>query len=150
MAQTSSKFIDRNKILVFDFDPDSADPVDVSFEDFRDYEYLVVLAIRTIGTGALDGFRILGNSDSAGGDTDVVLKTHAVGSEPNLIPDFLVLSVSSSEMAQEGSDASPEQTDLRYVSANLELATNTDEFIIVYIFANAKHPTSGLTADTIQ
>lgn len=150
MAQTSRKFIDRNKILVFDFDPDSADATDVSFEDFRDYEYLTVLAIRTIGTGALDGFRLLGNSDSGGADTDVVLKTHGVASEPNLIPDFLVLNVSSSEMAQEGSDASPEQGDLRFVSANLELATSTDEFIIVYIFSNAKHETQGLTADTIQ
>lgn len=148
MAQTSSKFVDENKVVIFDFDPDSADPVDVGWEDFRDYEYLTVIIIRTIGTGALDGFRLLGNSASDGSDTDVVLKTHAVGSEPNLIPDSLVLTVSASEMAQEGEDGS--QSDLRFVSASLELATSTDEFIVEYIFSNAHHPTLGLTADTVQ
>lgn len=137
-ALGSQSFVANNLVTVYDFDPDESAAVDISWVDMRDYDELTVLAIRTIGTGALDGFTILSNPTSTGGGTDVEVKSHAIASEPDALADFVVLSCHSSELSGN-----------RYVSASLEAATSTDEFIVVYIRSKARHGRLNLTADTI-
>lgn len=143
----SQHFLANNKVTFYDFDPDSADPVDVTWVDMRDYAGITIVFVRTIGTGALDTFKILGNPASDGSGTDVTLKTHAVGSEPNLIPDYLFLEVTAQEIAAESGDDS---NAYRYVTASCEFATSTDEAIVGYFRWGAKQAQLDLTADLVQ
>ncbi len=149
MALVSDKISSEIRVLTFDFDPDSANATDVSFEDMQDWSKLMIIFFRTVGTGNLDTFKILANSASDGSDTDVTIKTHAVASEPNAVGDSIFLELIDDEIAQEGNDASPKQTDLRFVSANLEFATSTDEGVVVYIFSGAKRAAAGRTVQKI-
>lgn len=133
----AQKWLSDNLVTVYDHDPDGTDATDVGWVDCRDYKTFVVILIRTIGTGATDGFRILANPESDGSGTDVVIKTHAVGDEPDAIPDFLVLECDHTELGG-----------ARYVSASVETAVDTDEFIVVYVRSNGTSKLD-LTADTV-
>lgn len=145
--QSSVKLSANLKVTVYDFDPDATAAADVSWQDMRDYRWFMCIFVRTIGTSALDTFAILANDESDGGGTDATIKSHAVASEPNLLPDMVVLECTAEELAQEGADAGVE---LRYVSASCEFATGTDEGILIYIFGGPRFAASGLTADVIQ
>ena len=146
MAQSPDKLLSNLKVLLFDFDPDSADAVDISWQDFRDFERIVIFFFRTVGTGALDTFRLLANTGSTGGGTDVVVASHAVATEPNLLGDYIFLEANASMIAQEAADAGI--ANVRYVSANVEFATSTDEGVIGYIM-EPRRAYDGLSADTI-
>jgi hypothetical protein len=135
-------FRSNNLVTVYDFDPDSANATDVGWVDMRDYGALTVLAIRTIGTGAVDGFKILANTASDGSGTDFEVKSHATATEPDAIADFVVLEASAEEIRSGGEG-------YRYASAQIELATSTDEMIVVYICSQPRFPHDDLTADII-
>lgn len=141
-ALASEKFASNHSVTMYDFDPDGTDPVDVGWVDLRDYEGIHVTAFRSVGTGTIAAFQILGNSASDGSGSDVVLKSHALGSAPDAVGDYIHLEVTAAELAALG-------TDLRYVSASLDLAVATDECVVTYIRYNSKRATSGLTADSI-
>lgn len=142
VASASSHIIDNNAITVYDFDPGNTDKNDVAWVDMRDSAWLLVIFIRTIGTSNLDTFEILANPQSNGGGTDVNIKTHAVASEPNLIPDFIFLECSALEIQAAGAD-------LRYVTASLEFATNSDEAIVIYIREAGRFHRRDLTVETV-
>ena len=141
-AVTTDKITSTMKVLHFDFDPDGSDAVDVSWQDMRDFAAILVSFFRTVGTGDLDAFKILGNSASDGSGTDAEIKDHALGSQPDAVGDYIFLSALASEFSALG-------TDLRYVSANLEFATSTDEGVVTYILTQPKFQYQDLTADTI-
>lgn len=136
----------RLQVTQYDFDPDNANKNDVAWVDMRDSEAILVGFFRTVGTGALDTFEILGNSESGGGGTDVNIKVHAVASEPNLVGDYVWLECTAAEVNQAGVDAGV--ADIRYVTASLEFATDSDEGVVTYI-RKGKRQFSGLTADSI-
>lgn len=136
-------FRSNNKVTVYDFDPDSANATDVGWVDMSGWGVLTVLAIRTIGTGALDGFSILANTASDGSGTDFTVKTHAVASEPDAISDFVILEASAEEIRSGGEG-------YHYASANLEFATATDEMIVVYIQSQPRFAYADLAADQIS
>lgn len=125
----------------YDFDPGGTDPVDVGWVDMRDYDSILITFFRTIGTGAVDTFKIIANSASDGGGTDVEVKAHAVTSEPDAVGDYIFLECTAADLQSVGDD-------LRYVSASVEFATGTDEGVVTYI-RRAKRQYAGLTADTI-
>ena len=137
MPTDTQKFLANNLVTVHDFDPDESAAVDVAWVDMQGHNEFTVIAIRTVGTGALDGFTILSNPESDGSGTDVTIKTHAIASEPDAFLDFVVLECNAEEL---GSN--------RYVSASLEAATSTDEFLVVYIRGGGKAYLDQ-TADTI-
>lgn len=141
-AQQNQKLRSQLKVLQFDFDPDGTDPVDVSWQDMRDYGRLLVGFFRTVGTGNLDTFNIIANSQADGSGGDVVVKSHAVAAEPNAVGDYIFLECTAQELAALG-------TDLRYVSAQLEFATGTDEGVVTYIFGDPRWQRDGLTADVV-
>lgn len=131
------------KVTQYDFDPDSADAVDVAWVDMRDYDRILCGFFRTVGTGDIDTMRVIGNPQSNGGGTDVVIKTKTLtGVQPNAVGDYNFIEVSADEIVAAGED-------LRYVSLQLEFATSTDEGVVTYIRGGAKYPQSGLTADVI-
>lgn len=132
----------------FDFDPNVDTPVDVGWVDMRDFKYLLVSFFRTVGTGAVDAFKIIANSASDGSGTDVVVKEHAVGSEPDAVGDQLFLEISSQELGGLG-DHPDNELALRYVSAQIEFATATDEGVVTYIMSGPRFPREDLTADIV-
>ena len=148
-AQTSEKIKSIHKIEYFDFDPGNTNANDISWVDMRDYERFLIAFIRTIGTSALDTFEILANDSSDGSGTDVNIKVHAVASEPNLIPDYIFLECTAEEIGQLGA-AQSTPLDLRYVTASVEFATNSEEAIIGYIRTRPRFASTGLTPDSIQ
>ena len=135
-------------IKAYDFDPDGTNAVDVAWVDMRDYEVILIGFFRTIGTGALDTFSLLGNSESDGSGTDVTVKAHAVASEPNATGDQIWLEISAQEIQEQARAAGVD--DVRYVTASAEFATGTDEGVVMYIRGETKHAVSGLTADIIS
>ena len=62
----------------FDFDPDSADATDVGWIDCTDYDAILFSFFRTVGTSAMDTFKVLGNTLATGAGTDVTIKTKTI------------------------------------------------------------------------
>lgn len=145
--QDSRKFFANNAMELIDHDPDVDTAVDVKWVAFKDFFRFAVGIMRTVGTGAVDGFKILGNTEEDGSGTDVTLKVHAVGSEPDAVEDQLFLEVTAEEAAQEASDAGV--AGIKGISAQIEFATATDEMVVVYVRSKPRFPQDALTADSV-
>lgn len=139
-VQTVEKLSAELAVTSYDFDY-AADPVDVAWIDMRDVESLMVSVFRSVGTGTIDGFKLIANSEADGSGADVVIRVHPLASAPDAVGDQIFLECTAEEIAGLGSN-------LRYVSANLELATATDECVVTYV-RKMKHKKSGNTADII-
>ena len=135
-------------ITTYDHDPGATTAADVAWVDMSKYHRFAVLLIRAgqgaPGSGDIDAFQILANSESDGSGSDVVIKTHAIGSQPDAAVDFLYLECSWDEVA-----AASGATDTRYVSASVQAATGTDEFVVAYILADPRYGAADLTTDQI-
>lgn len=144
----SQHFLSRNKVTMYDHDPaDSTVATDVAWVDMRDFTNFVAIAFASAltGTGVI-AFKILGNSQADGSGTDVVIKTHALGSAPDAVGDYVMLECTAEEIAAASTTASGK---LRYVSANLDCNNAADENVVVYIRSGARFPTKDLSADTV-
>ncbi len=151
MATTQTdfqKFMSRNAMLSYDVDPagDTTDAFDVAWVDSRDFELFMTSFFRTVGTGNLDTYSIIANSESDGSGTDATIVAHAIANQPNAVGDQIFLECSAEQVA----DASTTTTGrLRYVSISIEFATGTDEGVVTYIRHGARRATSGLTAESV-
>ena len=119
---------------------------DMGWVDMRDYDAILI----TVHAAALTGngvtvFSIIANADSAGGDTDATIKTHAVASAPDAAGDYLVLEASAAEI--QGASTSTTGA-LRYVSAAVTAANAADNIAVTYV-RKAKHSKLNLTADSV-
>lgn len=139
-SQTNQKFLSRNVVTQYDFDPDATTATDIGWVDMRDAGRFVAGFFRTVGTSALT-FKIIANSASDGSGTDVEVKVYS-GAEPNAVGDYCFLECTAQELAALG-------TDLRYVSASCAVATGTDEGVVTYIRSDLRFPRADATADTI-
>lgn len=144
-AQESAKLTSTLKLDAFDFDPDSAAVQDVGFVDLQNFSHFLVQFARTVGTGNLDTFKILANSEADGSGTDVEVKVKTITSQPNAQADTVYLECTAEEVGA----LSTSSNRLRYVSAALEFATSTDEAAVTYIREAGRFANKDLTADTI-
>lgn len=143
MTNFNALLTEQAAITAYDFDPGTTDTTDVAWVDMRDYDRLTVMFFRTVGTSDLT-FSILGNSQSNGGGTDVTIKTKTLTSvQPNAVGDYTFLEVSADEIV------AASESGARYLSANLSVATGTDEAVVVYVRHGAKYPQASLTSDNI-
>lgn len=139
-TQTNQKFMSRNIVTQYDFDPGATTATDIAWVDMRDAGVFTCSFFRTIGTGALT-FQILANSASDGSGSDVVVKTWS-GSQPDAVGDYVFLECTAQEMAALG-------TDLRYLTASCAVATGTDEGVVTYIRSDLRFNYADATADTV-
>ena len=148
MVATASaeKFLANNLIQGYVFDPDDANPKDIAWVDMRDFEGISATFVRMIGTGNLDTFTFLGNTQSNGGGTERIIKAHSVDNQPNADGDNIHLEITADYIAEVGT-ANGEA--LRYVSISAEFADTTDEGCIVYVRHGAKHPRKDLSPEVI-
>lgn len=135
------------KVTWYHYDPaDATVLTDVGWVDMADYDAVMMIPIAAALTGAgVTVFKILANPNSDGSGTDVVVKTHAVGSAPDANGDGLVLACTKDEIVAAATDAGVEA---RYVSAQLDCANAADIATVVYIRRPKIHK-AGLTADVV-
>lgn len=148
--QASDKVFSNHKLYAYDHDPaNSTVATDIAWVDMRDFEnFAVLLFTSLLGGNGPTVFTIIANAESDGGGTDVVIKSHAVGSAPDAVGDFLVLECTAKEIAQEAADAGV--ANVRYVSAKVTCHHTGDEAVVVYMRSGAKRAYDGLTADYVS
>ena len=141
MAQTVSKIFASHKITAYT-QGSLASAVDIGWVDMQDYENFAALGLATALTGiGLTTFKILGNTSSTGAGTDVLIKTHAIGSAPDAVGDYLVLECTVEEMASAGAD-------LRYLSVSAVAANAADRVAFFYVRTGGIGK-AGSTADVV-
>ena len=123
-----------------------APATDIAWVDMRDFSHLLVGLSRISGTGNIDSFRILANAESDGSGTDVEIVVHPLTAQPNAVNDQIYLEVEESQVRAEGEKAGQ---DVRYVSANVDLATGADQVAIIYTRKASRHAYQNLTPDRI-
>jgi hypothetical protein len=131
-------------VTVTDFDPGATTTVTSegsTWIDMSGYHRCMCLLIRTIGTGTVDQFTIQGSAAVTGSSPAAVV-SHAATAVPDALGDFLVLEFDHSDLVNAGEQ-------FRYVSANVQLATGTDECLIVWVREPARYAAAALTTDTI-
>jgi hypothetical protein len=146
----SAKLSANLKVVAYDFDPDESAATDIGFVDMTNYETFMAVFVRSVGTGALESFNLIANYVTDTG-TDVTVKAHAVADEPNAQADMIILECDASEVHSAvvgGITALANQQAAKYVSAECEFATSTDEGVVIYIMG-AKRPAAALTADVV-
>ena len=128
----------EQKILGFDFDPGVTSLVDIGWESFANFGSFLVMFFRTIGTGAT-ALNILSNTAADGSGTDFEVKANTyVGGEPDLTGDY----VFDECLAEECNGNIG-------ISAQVSVATGTDEAVIIYVMGRPRFSQLDLTADSI-
>ncbi len=133
------------KVTQYDFDPNATTLTDIGWLDLRDFEALLISFFRTVGTSALV-FKIIANSASDGSGDEAVIKTITPAAAPDAVGDYVFGEVLAEEVRQIGEENG---YDLRYVSANLSVATGTDEGVVTYIAKPGRFKYDALTADVV-
>lgn len=145
-AQSTQKLSANIKVESLDFDPDGTDPVDVAWRDMSLFSHFMCGFTRKVGTGNIDGFKILANTKADGSGDEIEVKAKTISGQPDALNDTIWLECSAEEIGHL-SDANGKL--YRYVSANIEFATGTDEGQVTYVFGDPRFAGSGLTSDVI-
>ena len=150
MAQSLEGGLFSNaKIEMIAHQPGDTAANDVGIRDMKDYGEFSVLVMATALTGVgVNAFTIKANSQSNFGGTDATVATHAVGSAPDAEGDYLVLSVTA-EMIK-AVEVFATHGRLRYVTAILTHANNSDESAVTYIRSKPFIAKRALTADAVS
>jgi hypothetical protein len=141
-VQATNRFLANHAVKLYDFDPDGVNPVDVAWVPFHSFFGLVVGFFRTIGTGAVDGFKISrtrrrtararrpsslrARRPARRGGRPGLARGHGRGGPPGVHRRRLVPAA---------------------VSANVEFATATDEGVVLHPGPALRQ--DGLTADVV-
>lgn len=144
-----NKFNANNLVTMYDHDPaNSTVATDVAWVDMRDFEGIVInVFASTLSGNGITVFQIIGNSQSNGGGSDSAsIISHAVGSPPVAVGDWLTLECSAEMIRELETGLTGE---LRYVTALLTANNSADEAVVVYTRYGAKFPRDGLTADVV-
>ncbi len=130
---------------------DAEGPSDTGWVALEDYSNFMVMVMRTVGTGGLDVFQILGNTAANGGGTDVTLADLSTAPESitlstiDAVDDTAMLEIDQAVI--DGANSS--ETPLLGVSASVGHVTGTDESVITYILSGARFKHALLTAQTV-
>jgi len=132
-------------VTSYDLDPNATTLTDVAWLDMRDFEELLIQFFRTVGTSAIV-FNIIANTLSDGSGDEAIIKVVTPAAAPDAVGDYVFGSVLAEELAQKGGE---DGKDYRYVSANISLATGTDEAVVTYIASAGRFKYRGLTSDNV-
>lgn len=131
------------------YELDAEGPSDVAWVPISDYSNFMALVMRSVGTGGLDEFKILGNTAANGSGTDVELKDYAdVGtlSAVDAVGDVARLEVTQADL-----DAAADSSGNRIlgISVSLGHVTGTDESVVTYIRGGARTKYANQTAQDV-
>lgn len=150
-AVTSQKVASTHAIEAYDHDPGATTATVVTngtlirWVPMRDFGVFAVLAKPSIvAAGGLTLVEIVGATDSAGSDIEVILSSGTVAADA--LDDYVFLEVTDEQVNEVGNAAGHKFT---HVAARLTMATNTDEASVVYIRWLPKRAYNALTANNI-
>lgn len=135
MAYTANKALAAFKRRMADFDPDSgsetiatlnpaASEKCLAFTALGGLRRVVVGMMHSVGTGSITGFKIFVADNAAGTTNAAVVVSHALGSDPNAVGDYLWLEASAEQLRNASSTAA-------YWGVKITLGTSTDECVLV-------------------
>ncbi len=135
-------------LAVTTYELDAEGPADVAWVPISEFSSFMAIVFRSVGTGGLDEFKILGNTAADGSGTDVELADYAdSGTLANVdaVGDQAVLEVTQAVLDAANSSETP----LLGISVSLGHVTATDESVVVYVRGGSRKNYTGLTADVI-
>lgn len=153
MAYTANRMLARCKRRLVDFDPDSASETIVTLNPAASEKCLAFSALggllavvaglmHSVGTGTISGFKIFVADNAAGTTNAATVATHALGSDPNAVGDYLWLEASAEQLRAASATAA-------YWGVKVTLDTSTDE-CVVFAEEHAKQAYDQLTADYVS
>lgn len=144
-AQNPAKISNEMQVTNYLHDPaDATVATKIAWVDMRDYEKFA--AIVTCVQPAIVTFKLFVSGSSTGADTPVLVREHATPTTADAAGDSLFLECTGEELA---ALASATCVHPRYVSAEVDMDTNTDTAVVTYIRSGGKRA-SGLTGDVIS
>lgn len=145
MALTANKTMSEVKITQYDFDPNSTAATAVGWVDMRDFSKLLVSFFRTVGTSNITLVIKAAPAASATNEQTIVTKT--ISAQPNAVGDYVFEECLAEQIAAVSASSGYA---LRYASAYISFATNTDEGVVTYIQSGPRFQYDGLTADYVS
>lgn len=142
---TAKKQASEVKVTMYDFDPNATTSTAVGWVDMRDFAKLMVGFFRTVGTADIT-MLIRAATDNAGADVQTIV-TKTITAQPNALGDYVFLECTAEQIADVARSSGKA---LRYASAYISVATNTDEGVVMYMLGGAKFKYDELTADYVS
>ena len=153
MAYSANLIQAKQKVELLDFDPDSGSETIATLNPAASEKGLALAALgglvsilavlfHSVGTGTVTSFRIFVSDDAAGATNATNVVSHAIGSIPDAVGDFLVLEATAEQLRTASTTA-------LYVGVKVTLGTSTDECVIGLVRKN-KQAYGGLTADYVS
>lgn len=138
----------RSRRWLFEYDIDDAAnlaTIDVANSakcvPIAEFRRFLAMVMTSVGTGGSTVFSITAATSAAGAGA-VAVVTHAHGSNPNAVGDFLVLECDAEQIRE----VLPTAT---HVGVTLDLVTTTDEAVGLFEAADPLYARAGLTADYV-
>lgn len=130
------------------YELDAEGPADVAWVALEEFSSFLAIVMRSVGTGGLDQFKILGNTAADGTGTDVELADYAsVGtlSAVDAVGDTAMLEVTQADIDAANSSGTP----LKGIAVSLGHVTATDESVVTYIRGGARNKYALQTAQNV-
>lgn len=146
MSGSNEKLSSALAVTMYELDAEG--PADVAWVALDGYSSFMAIVMRSVGTGGLDDFRILGNTAADGSGTDVELADY---SDNNTLADVdAVGDTAMLEVTQKDIDAAnSSNTPLLGIGVSLGHVTATDESVVTYIRGSARNKYDNQTADNV-
>lgn len=138
---------------LLDFDPDSASETIVDLLPGATgkclplsdgYQEFLVGLFHSVGTGTITGFKVFVSDDADGATNATVVATHAIGSNPDAVGDYLWLEVSAEMIKAVALSTSA------YIGVKVTLTTSTDECVVYIERSKPRFAYAALTADYVS
>lgn len=140
MAYTANRKLSESKRVLLDFDPDSTAATATAYQSLvalGGVDAVVAGLFRSVGTGTVSSFTLVAATSSTGAGAATVV-SHAIGSAPNAVGDYIWLEASGEQIRAALANAT-------HIAAKAGLATSTDECVIsLELYGSYK----GAVADT--
>lgn len=152
MPYTANRLSARADRRLLDFDPDSGSETIVDLVPGSSdkllpladgFQQFLAGLFHSVGTGTITSFRIFVADDAAGVTNAVNVASHALGSNPDAVGDYIFLEVSAEQVKAASSTAA-------YIGVKVQLNTSTDECVVYFERVMARFRYNGLTADYVS
>ena len=112
----------------------------------RDFQRALLVYRRTHGTGTLAKLQFLGATSSTGANV-TVLKSHALGSNPDAVDDVIALEIDASEIREVGIANSLNFT---HINGRFAHDTGTNRGVISLVLGDCRNPKASRTTDVVS
>lgn len=152
-AVTTNKFKSRNKMVVYDHDPDTTNPLITSpdggttkrYLPMAGYELFVAQVMATIATGGPTLVEIVAATDAAGTNETQIVSSGTVAADA--VGDGVHIECTAEQVREVGAAAGYNFT---HVGVRITCANSGDECAVVYLLGGALFEKDGLSANYIS